>query len=66
MIVVGDFHAQYGGGLPDRLRARGVQSVTVLSQIEAAGLTESELHDEAGPSTSYGPRADGVWISLTP
>ncbi len=66
VIVVGDFHAQYGGGLPDRLRARGVQSVTVLSQIEGAGLTESELQDEAGPNQSYGPRADGVWVSVTP
>lgn len=66
VIVVGDFHAQFGGGLPDRLRARGVQSVTVLSQLEAAGLSEAELAEEAAPSQTYGPRADGVWVSVTP
>lgn len=65
-IVVGDFHAQYGGGLPDRLKARGVQSVTVISQVEARDLTGAELDDAVLPSPIYGARADAIWVTNSP
>lgn len=65
-IVVGDFHAQYGGGLPDRLKARGVKSVTVISQVEARDLTGSELDDEVLPSPKYGARGDAIWVTNSP
>lgn len=62
-IIVGDFHAAWGGGLPDRLRARGVTNVTVISQFETDGWSEAELAPEIEPHPRYGVRADAVWLS---
>lgn len=62
VIVVGEFHAQYGGGLPDRLRARGGAPVFVVSQVNAHGLTEDEISEEVAVSEEYGARADYLWI----
>lgn len=57
VILVGDFHAMYGGGLPDRLRARGAFPVKVISQVlDSADVT---------PDSKYGVRADYVWLSQT-
>lgn len=63
VIIVGDFHVQFGGGLPDRLLARGISNVVSISQIESSGLTEAELELELGPHPSYGARGNAVWIS---
>jgi len=64
VIVVGEFHAKFGGGLPDRLRARAPRApVLVISQIDASGLSEQETQAEIRPSEEYGPRADFVWVS---
>ena len=52
-IIVGDFHAAYGGGLPDRLRARGA-AVTVISQV---------VDEDAMPHPLWGARADYVWVT---
>ncbi|CAN5638121.1 hypothetical protein BH10BDE1_BH10BDE1_11070 [soil metagenome] len=65
-IIVGDFHAAWGGGLPQRLRARGVSSVTVISQVETRDLSEVELSAELGPHPNYGSRSDAIWLSLAP
>lgn len=64
VIVVGEFHVQYGGGLPDRLRARipGV-SVITFSQINSSGLSEQELDGETFPSAEYGSRANYLWVA---
>lgn len=62
VIVVGEFHAQYGGGLPDRLRARSGAPVVVLSQVNTHGLTEDEIAGEIVPSSEYGARAEYLWI----
>lgn len=73
VIVVGEFHAQYGGGLADRIlvRAPGTSIVTV-SQIWAANMmtdgtttpmTNDEVLAEITPSEKYGPRGDFVWVS---
>lgn len=35
VVVVGAFHIQYGGGLPDRIRARGVRSMKTLLQTSS-------------------------------
>jgi uncharacterized iron-regulated protein len=37
-VIVGDFHAAYGGGLPDRLRSRGVTKIQVISQVNGYDL----------------------------
>ena len=65
-ILVGDFHAAWDGGLPDRLKARGAKRVLVISQVETKGLTEAELTAELGPHSSYGSRADAIWLSQSP
>jgi len=66
VIVVGDFHVQYGGGLPDRLRARGVPAVVTVSQFNVHGLDEGEVLAGGGPDPRDGARADAVWIEDVP
>ncbi|MBN8541281.1 MAG: ChaN family lipoprotein [Deltaproteobacteria bacterium] len=64
-VIVGDFHVNFGGGLPDRLRARGIGNVVTISQVDTFSLTEPELTAELGPDSRYGDRADGIWLSST-
>lgn len=63
VITVGDFHAAYGGGLPDRIAARTQQKPLVVSYVNAAGMTAEEVEQELNPSTVYGPRADYIWLT---
>ncbi len=64
VIVVGEFHAQFGGGLADRIRHRLPSAqIHILSQIWAAGLTPEEIQAELQPSLIEGPRADYIWVS---
>lgn len=63
VIIVGDFHAQFGGGLPDRLLARGIKNVVTISQFDSDGLSDLEIQDELGPHPKYGPRGAAVWVS---
>ncbi len=65
-IVVGDFHAQYGGGLPDRIAARMGQKPIVFSLVSTAGLTEEEIRQEVEPVLEFGPRADFIWLTTEP
>ena len=55
VIVVGEFHIQYGGGLPDRLAARGAANIVTLSQT----LDDDNILTDP----KYGQRADWIWIS---
>lgn len=64
VIVVGDFHASYGGGLPDRLRARGAGPVLVISQVSADGLTAEDVARVVAPDPHHGARADVVWVTV--
>ncbi len=63
VIVVGEFHVQYGGGLPDRIQARG-GNVTTFSLVNLAGLEPSDQIQAVQPSTVYGARADFVLTSI--
>lgn len=64
VIVVGEFHVQFGGGLPDRIHARLPEvKVHTLSQVWAEGLTNEEVQAELQPSGLEGPRADYIWVS---
>ncbi len=63
VIIVGDFHASYGGGLPDRLRARGIAHVLVVSQVNGYDLSEEEVQELLAPNPRYGIRADYVWLT---
>ncbi|MFP5519517.1 MAG: ChaN family lipoprotein [Bdellovibrionia bacterium] len=62
VIVVGEFHSQFGGGLQDRIRARGHQNILTFSQINSDGLSPQELSQEMAPSQQDGPRADFLWV----
>ena len=68
VIIVGEFHVQFGGGLPDRLRARLLHeklnpNITSFSQIYTDGMTAEDIWNEMQPSEIEGPRADFVWLS---
>ncbi|MGZ3768963.1 MAG: ChaN family lipoprotein [Bdellovibrio sp.] len=64
VIVVGEFHVQYGGGLPDRIHARSAKTpVWTFSQINTSGLSEDEINKEISPSPEDGPRADFLWAA---
>jgi uncharacterized iron-regulated protein len=62
-IIVGDFHAVYGGGLPDRIEARSGQKPIVFSFVNGAGLNEAEVKELVAPSPQYGPRGHFVWLA---
>ena len=64
VILVGDFHAAYGGGLPDRLKARGMKDVLSFSQVDVNGLSDDEMKQALLPDPKYGDRASYVWTSL--
>lgn len=64
VIVVGEFHVQFGGGLPNRLQVRSSQTpVMTFSQVNTEGLTEEEVAAEITPSPTEGPRADYLWLA---
>lgn len=63
VIVVGDFHVSYGGGLPDRLKKWGARDVVTVSMINTAGLTDVEKQVAITPANPDGPRADWIWLA---
>lgn len=63
VIIVGDFHVSYGGGLPDRLLARGAQRVVSLSQVDASDLSKEEKSIILQPHPRWGSRADWIWMT---
>lgn len=64
VIIVGEFHVQYGGGTPNRILARRpATNIVTLSQVWAEGMTEDEIAESLLPSPLEGPRADYIWIS---
>lgn len=62
VITVGEFHAQYGGGLPDRLKSHGLKTVT-FSLLNLFSLAPDEQRALVAPSLADGNRADFVWTS---
>tara|TARA_B100000749_G_scaffold280875_1_gene279619 strand:+ start:65585 stop:66469 length:885 start_codon:yes stop_codon:yes gene_type:complete len=61
VVIVGDFHASYFGGLPDRMTARGINDLLVISQVDARSADEKEFDELVAPHSEYGVRADFVW-----
>ena len=69
VIIVGEFHVQYGGGLPASLNRRiqlmGLAdkiNVKTISQITTEGLTTEQITESILPSVKYGPRADYLFL----
>ena len=64
VIIVGEFHAQFGGGLPWRIQQRNSQiPIRMLSQVWADGYTDQDIQDALRPSLVEGPRADFILVS---
>lgn len=63
VIIVGDFHAQFGGGLPDRLKARGAKLVVNISQISAGADDDSAITKRIATDKHGDNRGDFIWIS---
>lgn len=63
LVIVGEFHVQYGGGLPDRLKARGIKDALVISQVNSSEMNQEEIQKEVLPDPEYGPRADWIWTA---
>ncbi|MEQ1722978.1 MAG: ChaN family lipoprotein [Pseudobdellovibrio sp.] len=64
VIVVGEFHVQYGGGTPARILVRKPNAqIVTLSQIWAEDMTDEEIQQAMLPSETEGPRADFIWVS---
>lgn len=63
VIIVGEFHSQYGGGLPDRLKFRGFSGkVWTISQVNMKHYKAGGLKDAVLPHPKYGQRADYIWL----
>jgi uncharacterized iron-regulated protein len=63
VIIVGDFHVQFGGGLPDRIRVRAPNvPVTTFSLINTSGLSLDEIELEIQPTADKEVRADYLWL----
>jgi uncharacterized iron-regulated protein len=62
-VIVGDFHAAYGGGLPNRLRGRGVTNILVISQVNGYDLDDDEVRRLLAPDPRYGARGEFVWLT---
>ena len=64
VIVVGEFHVQYGGGLPYRIRARAPHvPVLTFSQINTLDLSDADVTAEIEVSPTDGARADYLWLA---
>jgi uncharacterized iron-regulated protein len=64
VILVGEFHVQYGGGTPARILARKSNAqIVTLSQIWAEDMTPEEIEKAMLPSETEGARADFIWVS---
>ena len=64
VVVVGEFHVQYGGGLKHRiLQRRPGTKVVSLSQIWAEDISDDDVRAAMQPSVEEGPRADFIWVS---
>lgn len=63
VVLAGDFHASYGGGLADRIRTRGFQGrVWEVSQGLILGGDKAAAESEALPDPQYGQRGDFISV----
>ena len=62
VILVGDFHAVYGGGLADKIHQRGWNQILTIGQVSLEGATPQEQDEIMKPHPVYGKRADYIWV----
>lgn len=64
VVVVGEFHVQFGGGIKHRVLQRDpLAKVVTLSQIWAEEMSDEEVREAMQPSAVEGERADFIWVS---
>jgi len=63
VIIVGDFHVSYGGGLSNILQRKGFEKIKSLSQTVQGNLDDEGLSAELSPHPKYGKRADWIWLT---
>ncbi len=64
MIIVGEFHVEFGHGLPARLARYGVGDVYTVLQTEVSDWEDETLEAAVAPDPKYGPRARFIWVYL--
>lgn len=62
MMVVGNFHSNFGHGLPFYLKDLGVSNLLNIRIINGVGLSESELADLLKNDPKYGARGDYLLV----
>jgi uncharacterized iron-regulated protein len=64
LVIVGEFHVEYGDGLASRLLKHGAQSVRTVVQTEIPKdqWSQEELDKLVIPDAEYGARADYIWL----
>lgn len=63
VVIVGDFHVQYGGGVPDRISSRSGRRPFILSYQSSIDLSQEELNQLILPHPVFGSRADFIWVA---
>lgn len=63
VVAVGNFHVDYGGGLPDRLRRRGVNDILTVVQIPVRELSIGQKKSALLPHPKWGARAQYIWTT---
>jgi len=62
MMVVGNFHSDFGHGLASYLKDLGVSDLLNVRIINAIGFSESELADQLKNDPKYGARGDYLLV----
>ncbi len=62
LIIVGQFHVRFGGGLPHELKVIGRAPVKSIVQIEASDWDPNTLNALVAPDVVYGEQADYIWV----
>lgn len=66
VVIVGSFHAEYGLGLPARMKRHGVKAVKTMVQAEVENWTAETLDEAVAGDSNYGALADFVWVYKLP
>ena len=67
VVVVGEFHVQYGGGLPFQLSLRVPEApLKSVGFINIQGLSDAEIQDLLRPSERWGVREDFICAVVLP
>jgi uncharacterized iron-regulated protein len=62
VVIVGEFHVEFGQGLPARLTRHGVGQVKTMVQVEVETWSEDALQEAIASDAKYGSRADFIWV----